>query len=53
MKIDFLGDVARTGNVDRALTILDEALTTCDRIGHRFPPPDQIAVGLSSRRIER
>jgi predicted ATPase len=26
---------ARTGDVDRALAILDEALATCERIGHR------------------
>jgi hypothetical protein len=26
---------ARTGDVDRAIAILDEALSTCDRTGHR------------------
>ena len=35
LKIALAEAEARTGNVDRALTILDEALTTCDRIGHR------------------
>ena len=35
LKIALAEAETRTGNVDRALTILDEALTTCDRIGHR------------------
>ena len=35
VKIAHAGAEARAGHVDRALAILDEALATADRIGHR------------------
>jgi class 3 adenylate cyclase/tetratricopeptide (TPR) repeat protein len=35
IKIGLAEAEARAGDVDRALTILDEALATCERIGHR------------------
>jgi predicted ATPase len=35
LKIALAEAEARAGGVDRALAILDEALTTCDRTGHR------------------
>ena len=35
LKIPLAEAEARAGNVDHALAILDEALATCDRIGHR------------------
>ena len=35
LKIPLAEAEARTGNVDHALAVLDEALATCERIGHR------------------
>ena len=35
IKIALAEAEARAGDVDRALAILDEALATCERIGHR------------------
>jgi predicted ATPase len=35
LKIPLAEAEARAGNVDHALAVLDEALATCERIGHR------------------
>ena len=35
LKIALAGAEVRAGDVDRALAVLDEALATCDRTGHR------------------
>jgi predicted ATPase len=35
LKIALAGAEARAGDVDRGLAVLDEALATCDRTGHR------------------